>query len=338
MAEAKREGTVNVYGAGSQNKEALADPFERAYPGIKVNLTLAPPADVLSRITSERTAEKYIGDVLTSLGASAIVPLKPIGALVPLEQALILPEVTDLSVWLNRKLWWLDEAEPHTTLAYVGDVNAPAMYNTKLIDPKQFTSYLDLLDPKWKGKMSATDVRRPGGGAVITRFWYTQPGLGPQFMERLFRDMSLTLSSDPRQMIDWVAQGRYPIGLMPNYADVFPAVQQGLPLGLLSSESFKEGVPIGPSGGTVSLLDKGPHPNAARVFLNWLLSKDGQLSWQKNKGDNSLRTDISKEGVPPSYLPDPKSTYVNAGTEGYAKLSSTVIPDVVNKALQEAKP
>src|SRR5438477_299292 len=82
-----------------------------------------------------------------------------------------------------------------------------------MIDPKQFTSYLDVLDPKWKGKMVATDTRKAGAGAVAMRFLYRNQALGPTYLEHLFGDMELTLSSDNRQMIDWIVQGQYPIGL-----------------------------------------------------------------------------------------------------------------------------
>ncbi len=333
---ARREGEVNVYaGAGQPNREAMGDPFEKAYPGIKVNLTIAPPGDLLARLQAERGANKFLADVLPGFGASAIIPLKPVNALVPLQPLLQLPEVVDAANWLDNRLWWLDSAEPYTTLAFVGNVQSPVLYNTTMVDPSQFKSYRDLLDPKWKGKMASNDIRRPGTGAVPARFMYRNQDLGPDFLGQLFGDTNLTLSTDLRQLIDWLAQGRFPLGLFMLSGDVTAAINQGLPIGVVPAEQFKEGSPIGPAGGTISVVDRGPHPNAAKVFANWLLSKDGQTNWQKTINDNSLRTDVPKDGVPKFYVSKSGVKYVNAATEDYAKLSGTVISDVINKALEK---
>lgn len=331
---ARREGQVNLYGGqGQDNRNALVAPFERAFPGIRVNGTFGPGRDLVTRIASERTAGRNIADVLIGPGASGIFPLKPVGALAPLPPALVLAEVTDTSKWLDNKLWFLDAQEPYTTLAFEGDVNVVVTYNTRIVDPNEFTSYLDLLNPKWKGRMCATDVRSPGAGAVPTRFWYVHPALGPQYIERLFGEMEMTVSGDQRQMIDWVAQGTYPIGLLLNFVDVIPAINQGLPIAMIRGDQFKEGAPLGPAGGTVSLVDSGPNPNAAKVYLNWLLSREGQMSWQDNVKGNSLRIDIPKDSVAAVYVPKPGLSYLNTGAEEYAVLSGTEIGPLITRVL-----
>jgi iron(III) transport system substrate-binding protein len=338
LEAARREGEIGLYGgSGQDNRLALVEPFQRAYPGIKVTGTFAPGRDLVTRIAAERQAEKYLADVLIGPGASGLIPLKPIGALAPLEPALLLPEVTDLSAWLQNKLWFLDETPPLTTLGYEASVQMAMVFNTQQLDPQQIRSYWDLVDPKWKSKIVATDVRRPGPGAVPTRYMYKHPDLGPRFLERLFAEMDMTLGSDQRQMVDWVAQGRFPIGLFLNPPDVLDAIHQGLPVGVVPGDQFKEGTPIGPSGGTVNLLDRAPHPNAARVYVNWLLSRDGQIAWQRFVRGNSARIDIPKDGIPSYYLPNPGVRYVNAATEEYAHLSGTVITDLITNALEKSR-
>lgn len=338
LVEAARgEGQVNLYGGqGQDNRNALVAPFERSFPGIRVNGTFGPGRDLVTRIASERTAGRNIADVLIGPGASGIFPLKPVGALAPLPPALVLPEVTDTSKWLDNKLWFLDAQEPYTTLAFEGDVNVVVTYNTRMVDPNEFTSYLDLLNPKWRGRMCATDVRTPGAGAVPTRFWYVHPELGPRFIERLFGEMDLTVSGDQRQMIDWVAQGTYPIGLLLNFVDVIPAIDQGLPIAMIRGDQFKEGAPLGPAGGTVSLVDSGPNRNAASVYVNWLLSREGQMSWQDNVKGNSLRIDIPKDKVAAVYVPKPGLSYLNTGAEEYAVLSGTEIAPLITRALSKS--
>ncbi len=332
---AKREGTVNLYGGNARDNQAMIPLFEKAFPSIKVAGTFAPGGDLVTRIVAERTAGKYLADVLIGPGASAIVPLKPIGGLRPMADLLIGPDMVDPSKWFDGHLWWLDAKEPYTTLAYQGTVQESVYYNTKMVDPKQFTSYKELLDPKWNGKIVATDVRKPGAGAVPTRFMYKHPDLGPDFLRNLFGSTNITLSSNQGQMIDWVAQGRYLLGMFPNPPEVLHAAEQGLPVAMMPGDQFKEGAPIGPGGGAVSLVDKGPHPNAAAVFVNWLLSREGQTFWQEQVQQNSLRIDIPKEGFPTSNIPKPGVKYVNAATEDYAQLSGTVITDLVTNAIDK---
>jgi ABC-type Fe3+ transport system substrate-binding protein len=74
------------------------------------------------------------------------------------------------------------------------------------------------------------------------------------------------------------------------------AVKQGLPIATLRSQ--KEPGTLTTGSGHVAFFQKAPHPNAARVYINWLLSRDGQTVWQKFTGNNSLRTDIPKDALP----------------------------------------
>jgi len=332
LAAARQEGVINLYGGSGQgNQDAMVEPFQTAFPGIKVNGTFGLGRDLVARIGTERTAGKNIADVLIGPGASGIFPLKPIGALAAISPVLMLDEVTDTSKWLENKIWYIDAEEPLTTIGFEGDVNVTVTINTDMIDPSGFTSYFDLLDPKWKGKMCCSDVRLAGAGAVPMRYFWVTPGLGPIFIQRLFTETDLTLSADSRQLIDWVARAEYPVGLMLNSVDVVPAIAQGLPLIMVKGDQFKEGAPLGPSGGTVSLVDSGPNPNAATVFVNWLLSRDGQLSWQNHVHGNSTRIDIPKDAVTPAYLPVPGHTYLDCGSEKYAALSTSDIgPFIAN--------
>src|SRR5712692_8765096 len=278
---AKREGVVSVYATDSVNRPALVGAFERAFPGIRVEGTFAPGSQQAQRIITERQANKYLVDILVAGPATAFNVLKPAGVLAPLPPALILPEVLQSSSWLQNKLHWGDGAEPYTALMFQGSLQSPVAYNTQMVDPSQFKSYWDLLDPRWRGKIVATDIRRPGPGAVPVRWMYLHKELGPDFLDRLFSEQAVTLSLDQRQMIDWLAQGRFPLGVFLFYTEVSLAAEQGLPVGLVPNEQFKQGAVIGPGGGAVSLADRAPHPSAARLYVNWLLSREGQIEWQK---------------------------------------------------------
>ena len=333
---ARKEGKVAVYGPpGVEYRAALVDGFQQAYPGITVDAIFINPTERLSRLAAERTAGRYLADLWVAGTNPAVTEVKQAGYSAPLKPALVLPEVLDESAWLGNHLWWADSAEPYTNLIFQGSVQTFVAINTRLVDPNQFSSYWDLLDPRWKGKIVANDIRRPGPGGVPTRFIYKQPDLGPEFLSRLFGEMDVTLSSDPRQIVDWLAEGRYPIALFMSSRGVLVAAEQGLPVGVVPADRFKEHAPLGLGNGSVVLLDRAPHPSAAQLFVNWLLSREGQLVWQRAVHEPSLRTDIPKDGINPIYLPKPGVEYVNAGTEEYARITGEAIAGLVTQALEQ---
>ena len=94
-------------------------------------------------------------------------------------------------------------------------------------------------------------------------------------------------------------------------------------------------VSIDPGNGALAIMDWAPHPNAPRLFMNWLLSRQGQISWQIHVEEPSLRTDIPKDGLSPILVPKPGVSYVNAATEEYSALTFSDISDLVTRALQK---
>jgi ABC-type Fe3+ transport system substrate-binding protein len=95
---------------------------------------------------------------------------------------------------------------------------------------------------------------------------------------------------------------------------VYKAKNQGLPVNEFSAFHFKEGVNLSSAFGSLALLNRAPHPNAAKVFINWLLSREGQTLFQKvisQPGDprNSRRLDVPKDHVPPDEQRRDKMTY-----------------------------
>ena len=337
---ARREGTLVLYGPSSLGRRGpgvIENGFKKANPGIEVRETLGRGHNTVTRLLTERRAGRYIPDVLIGGTSSAVITLKPAGALVPLKPKLLLPDVLDKSAWLDNQLWWADAREPYTTLMFQGYVQTIAYVNTKIVDPTQFRSYWDLLDPKWKGKIVSHDIRRGGRGGGVSRFVYKHPQLGPRYLKRLFSEMDITLSSNPRQMVDWLAKGRFQIALFLSSGDITSAQEQGLPVAHVLADQFKEGAPISPGPGAVSMIDRAPHPSVATLFINWLLSREGQDHWQKAQRLPSLRVDLSKEGLYPSDVPKPGVKYVKAGTEEHSRITRGAIRDLVSKALAKGR-
>lgn len=141
----------------------------------------------------------------------------------------------------------------------------------------------------------------PGIVSHGTRFIYNNPELGPRYLTRLFSETDITITRNRRQRLDWLANGRFSICLF--CYSVRTAKDQGLPVDTIEPYGLKEGASIVPIQGNLVLMNRAPHPNAAKVYINWLLSREGQLAYQRSRllaksGADSLRIDIPKNDVP----------------------------------------
>jgi len=254
----------------------------------------------ISRILSERRAGKYLADILIGGAGSAQSGLLKSGLLDPIKPALVLPEVLDVSKWWGEKHIYGD-SEDQYILAFAGTPLYHFHYNTNLASGREFTSYWDLLNPKWKGKIVVAEPLT-GGTLEPLQFLYHNKELGPGFVKRFLTEMDLAVSRDTRQSVDWLAQGKYAISALQN-ADrirLWDAKKQGLPVDAFETGKFKEGGLVGSGGGNIALINRAPNANAARVFINWFLSREGQMAYQRlvQGGRNSLRIDIPKDDVP----------------------------------------
>ena len=303
QAAARKEGRVSLFLFQRDNIETAVKSFEKKYPEIQVTTASTTAAETGPRIMAERRAGKYLWDICICGPTTPYAVLYPAKALDPVKPALMLPEVLDESKWWSGKLHYMDPDSQYI-FVFLGTVDMPNLYyNKNLVDPKEFQSYWDLVNAKWRGKILALDPRQPGRQRVGARFLYHIPELGAGFLTRLFTEMDVTLSRDDRQSMDWLAVGKFPLCLF--CGDIESARAQRLPVEAFNTYRWKETPAIySGSNGTVALMNQAPHPNAARLFVNWLLSREGQTAFQRimNTPDTmmeSMRTDIPKDPIPP---------------------------------------
>jgi iron(III) transport system substrate-binding protein len=302
LAAAEKEGVVSAYifDAGPLSEETVQS-FERAYPKIRVNQLRGRGNDLGPRIVAERRAGKYLVDVFAGGKGTALGTLYVGKVLEPINTVLVLPEVVDETKWWRGKHKYVDP-EGKYIFAYIGNAGAVEInYNSTAVNPKEFSSYWDLTQPRWKGKIVASDPRMRGMDNPVLFFYY-HPKLGPEFIRKLYGESDVSIARDYRQPVDWLASGKFSLCIPCVSDEMDRAMKQGLPVGQIIG--LKEGETLSSSGGTLSLLQQAPHPNAAKIFVNWLLSRDGQMQVQKGrKGrlltpSNSLRIDIPKTDLP----------------------------------------
>jgi iron(III) transport system substrate-binding protein len=295
---AKKEGQLTIYHWGTPLM-IDAGVFQKAYPEIKVTTVSAMGTDLMQRILAERRGEKYIPDVYVA-GIATMMVLHKAKVFDPIKSALILPEVSDESKWWRGKHTYGDAERSYIFTFTKSPDYGSIGFNSKLVDPNEFRSYWDFLQPKWRGKITVQDLRGGGPGSTPLRFMYYNPDLGAKFLRQLYSGMDATLYRDNRLALDWLGSGKFSLAFFVQKLE--EAEAKGLPV-VQFRQAMKEGVGLSSRVGHMALLNRAPHPNAARVFINWYLSREGQELFQKTQlaahdAADSLRIDIPKSQIP----------------------------------------
>jgi iron(III) transport system substrate-binding protein len=196
-----------------------------------------------------------------------------------------LPEVKDPKQWWGGHLW-VDSAKKfiYTFQAFLPQT---IYFNTDLAKPEELRSMDDFLHPKWKGKIGLLDPRSLGGGdANWSYMWLVK---GEEFLRSL-TEQDLYLGRDQRVLAESLAKGRVALTIGLSYYSFLPFLKAGLPVKALPT--LKEGT-YGTSGsGNLAIIKAPAHPNATRVFVNWLLGREGQEIVSRGLGQATRRLDV----------------------------------------------
>lgn len=296
VIEAKREGTVTIYSiAGVPTRDAVTRAFEQKY-GIKVEFIPGRGTELIQKMIREQRVGLYLADLLHAGLSSQILVAKPAGLLGNLEELLKLPEVTDPKSWVNGKLPFIDK--DRQVFGFFWGRTGPIVRNTNLTKETDFVDAFDFLRPEYRGKIVIFDPAFPGPSSTwvgyrVSYFWTEEKTR--EFLQGLVRQEAV-ITRDHRFMVNGVAQGKYVLGLFTLTEEANEFMKLGAPIAMVK---LKETATVDPSTGVISAPKTFAHRNAAILFLNWLLSREGQTVMVKSVGSPSGRVDVSTEGVVP---------------------------------------
>jgi iron(III) transport system substrate-binding protein len=335
VAGAKKEGRLNFY-VGRYGTEPLLDEFRKEFPEIKIVSVNGTGNSLGTRIIAEIRAGKFVADLFSGGANTNYEVLYEGKALDAIKTALILPEVLDESKWYEGRHRYTDPEQRHIFVYIANPSSSGFYYNTTQVNPKEFKSYWDLVAPRWKGKYVSQDPLSTGLGGGM-QFYYYHPELGAEYVRRLFGDMQPTIGRDRRQITDWLAQGKF--ALCVGCRETARAKSQGLPVDELDNVDWKEGVQLTSGGGSMSMIKGAPHPNAAKVFVNWFLSRRGQIALQKHNDlygedpPNSRRIDIPKDMLVPVNRMAPGKKYFDVSDPKFADMTPifNLIKEIMKK-------
>jgi iron(III) transport system substrate-binding protein len=312
--------------AGANVRDALTEGFQKKYPEIRVDYNGMSGAQVAPKLTSELSAGVYRTDLVIAGTITAIESLIPAKALVPIQPFLVGPESQDHSKWKGNKFDFSDNSERYN-LVFGNRIQVAFVYNRDMVPSGKIKSWKDFLSPEWKGKLAMLNPRRAGASQGWVTFWYIKEpqGFGKSFMRQLFTTQEILISNDERQVLDFVARGRYPLTIGPSGTQAFEMKNKGLPVELFGSAALQEGGVISASNGTFMVPRNAPRSNAAKVYLNYLLSREGQLAWSKATGLTSRRLDVPSDHIPEVLVPKEGVKYLEDYKEPFVKLRDEVI-------------
>lgn len=317
VAAAKKEGKVVIAGPpGDDVRRYLVGEFSKDYPGIEVDWNGIGGSEFIPKLKAERRAGLFTTDLHMGGTTSIISNMKDISQ--PVEPLLILPEVKDGKYWQDGKLDYAD-SEGKFNLMFVAYARLAAIYNPQLLDSKKAKelSFLELTKPEFKGKIIMADPRIAGPGQSFALFLYLHPQLGKDYF-KAFAKNDVLLSRDLRQLIEWVSTGKYTVGLAVDELTLASLRKAGIQ-NIQNQPRLKEGTYVTAGFGSLVVPDTVPHPNASKIYLNWLLSKKGQAAWVAGAGTPTRRLDVPLNSLDPDYFIEPGITYVNSSKENVVK-------------------
>src|SRR5262245_4272151 len=289
LAAAKKEGIVVVgIPASSELRLAIGERFKNKF-GISIELLASRGPENVTRIVTEFNAGVRYYDILVAGGATPLAMVAA-GAVDDFTSYMILPEVKEPKHWWGGHVWEDNVNTRKHIYAFLCYTSETLWYNAGQADLSEMRSYDDLLNPKWKGRIGLLDPRNPGSGQNTWSFiWKTK---GEEFLTRLAQQ-DLLINQNLRQLADGLAKGKLAFTIGLSYYTYEPFIKAGLPVKPVPR--LREGAHANNGSGVIAVVKNPPHPNAARIFVNWLLSKEGQELYGKAMTQGTRRLDVSTE-------------------------------------------
>lgn len=315
LGAAKKEEVATIYGtASSSTRTTIAKAFTTKY-GIKLEFVAGRGGQIMEKVSTERRAGMYLADIYIGGATTPTTRFKPRGMLAPLKPLLVLPEVTDPKQWFGGKgLHFADKEGQYVACPVLTASNNYLSVNTNLVKPGEIKSYKDLLNPKWKGKIIMNDPTMAGAGSrwfavVADRF------TGLDYMRDLAKNEPV-ITRDQRLQAEGLARGKFAValGVQPDIQAEF--IKAGAKIKTVIPE---EGAWLGGGPGLICHFSKAPHPNAAKVFINWFVSKEGQTLYSRTARAESARLDVPTDHLLKANLRKPGAKYFISEVEDFLK-------------------
>jgi ABC-type Fe3+ transport system substrate-binding protein len=261
---ARKEGKVTIYSGMIVNQalRPMTQAFMKKYPFIKAEYWRGDSNKITQKLLAEARAKSMVADVGESTSLSE--PLIKAGVVLPFKS----PSVKSFpKEYIDPNNMW-----GATRLSYFGGA-----YNTKTVSAAEAPkTYEALLDPKWKGKLAWRDNSDSGSALFVTNIMMTMGDQkGEEYLKKLAKQGVVNFTGSARTLVNRVIEGEYPVALNIFLHHPVISAQKGAPVAAQPME------PVPSLNGTVLFIKGAPHPYAAMLLIDYMLSKDGQQTLAK---------------------------------------------------------
>jgi iron(III) transport system substrate-binding protein len=311
LEAANREGKLTLMMHINPALAKVAKDFDAKYPGIKVDDTLANVARFAPKVITEQRNGQYLWDVAVIPTSNAAGVMTPAGVFQDMPPLFILSDAMESRNWHGGfEMWANNKSKIKTVFISSAYLSGGLGVNRDVISTAELSRVDRLLDPKWRGKIVIDEPSVPRlGSLALSAMLATK---GPGFVKDLFTKQQPVYTRNPRLMMEWFATGRYPL-VITERAEILRTFKNA---GVVKSTELIPPRYLSTWG--IAAFKNPPHPNAAKVFVNWFLSREGQEAYAKYRGATggiSRRVDVASRD--PDHTPDWKklNTYVSPGRE-----------------------
>jgi iron(III) transport system substrate-binding protein len=264
VAKAEQEGEVVFYTHDSEPAgAAIIEAFTKDFPKIKGSYVRAQTGALYSKVIAERSAGRYTVDVIQFSDTATGLDFQKKGGYM----RYVSPQV---DAYAPEHL-----SNPVGDYFWIGLTIVGISYNTDKVKADEAPkNWKDLLNPRWKGVMS---VKQSTSGTQFAQWYELRRMYGEGFWKEFAKQRPRGFDSRA-QIFDRLAKGDDKVCAMAEYAGYLLQKEKGSPLVFVSPPDGLVGAAL-----VNGVADKAPHPEAAKLFVDWLMSPRGQGLYQNNK-------------------------------------------------------
>jgi iron(III) transport system substrate-binding protein len=306
FAAAKTEGKVVVVTHTNLYYRDQIEKFQAKFPEIQVEHVAIRPSEFTPKVVTEQQNGVYGYDVWISPTSNMVETVVPAGGFQKLAPYLMLPEVTDPTKWRGGKLIYGTNNDE--VFIFRPNVTGGVWVNRQVLPASEFNSIDQLVEPRFRGRIVMRTPDAPHNTSLtLTGILHSK---GEAFVRQLLVDQQPTYIDNARLLTQNLISGRYPVALGTDNETLDACKREG---GCTHLEEVRGYEYI--LGQGIGVLQNAPNPNAAAIFANWFLSKEGQQTWvdtvaattpEPKDGAHTARIDVEPhpDAVKQATIPD----------------------------------
>ena len=295
VAAAEKEGTLTMESQPNRSARAfLEKEWAKAFPKIKLSINAIPSSQFMARIRNERKAGKNLWDFAISGGNTGYILSKE-GLIDPIANEFIYPDLKDLKTWGGPDNAYFDLARKYV-ISLSAHLKSP-FYDAKQVPAEKVKAMglKILLDPAYKDKIIWHDPSIPGSGQSFG--YVLRSRLGDEGLRKLVIDQNVRFVKGQHEVVEALARGTAAIGIGPIVTGLLgPYKKAGMKLDIHAFGNTPEVTEMSTGGATLYVFNGRPHPNATKVFVNWIMSKEVQTGFSSVMDQDSRRQDVPAVG------------------------------------------